>query len=140
MLANRHNEHLLTLALDGYGLFEISALAWRVIAPQAALPGTKHTAHDDGSATFEGIEALDLLVEYPPTLPDGPRQWQQMSQPGQLRHPGDNRADWQYWDGGWEGVGVRFDAATRSTRRRAWDQWSFDRDNAVLDIDTKEIE
>lgn len=108
---NPRNEHVLTLEIDGYGLFELSALGWRVNPPQDALPNPHMGRADDGSQNM-AVDSLDLLVAFPPTLPGPARHWQQMTTPGQLAHPGNSRARWcnpadtPWWQGG---HGVRFE-------------------------------
>lgn len=97
-----HDPHALILDLGGYAQFTVRALAWRVIPRQApkhraigaAAGGDQlpevHTGDNDGP------EAIDLLVDFPPALPGYPRSWQQMTNPGQLQHPGDDRNSWSF--------------------------------------------
>lgn len=98
---------------DGYGQLphRIRALAWRVLdrGPDAI------TARDHpGQVAMPrplGPEAIDLLVEFPPALPHRRCDWQQMTNPGQLKHPGDDRNAWSY--------NVRYtDVYTRPSQQR----------------------
>lgn len=83
------------LDIADVGRYELSVLDWRVSETQAiSAPGR---SDDDDSPL---VDWLDLLVDFPPVLPPRPRQWQQLTQPGQLTHPGDDPSEWRHnwWD------------------------------------------
>lgn len=108
--AYRANPHVLVLDLVDRGRYELSVLAWRVNQTDSSRTG--QTEVGEGKAqppARPGPDSIDLLTEFPPALPGGARLWQQMTQPGQLRHPGDNRDNWQFYDYWQGGHGVRFE-------------------------------
>lgn len=111
--AHRHNVHALVLDIEGHGRHELSALAWRVNDTDPSRTGQKELGNGKPQGPAKpGPDSIDLLTEFPPILPGKPRHWQQMTQPGQLKHPGDNREKWEFSDQWWQGgTGVQFEQA-----------------------------
>lgn len=83
---------------DFNGMHRIRALAWRIVPvnqPSTQL-AIRAAEHHEPPLTMRGPEAIDLLVAFPPPLPHKRCNWQQMTNPGVLQHPGDDRAGWSY--------------------------------------------
>lgn len=126
--AYRDNPHLLTLWLDDDTTLDISALAYKI---NGCAPDTKLKAIASGEAkqiALRGPDSIDLLVEYPPQLPGRQRYWQQMTNPGQFNHPGDDRQAWRFADwfngSGSQSQAFRFTERPSESRGPSMIDWS----------------
>lgn len=94
--AHPANPHVLSLDLGENGHFQLSALAWRVNARNPRPGRTAIGSRETGQAVaVVRVDSIDVLTEFPPALPGKPRLWQQMTNPGELVHPGDNPDNWR---------------------------------------------
>lgn len=103
--------HRLTLWLESTGNFEVSVLAYRINRTAPAKANALPSKDRRAELTLLGPDSIDLLTEYPPQLPGRRRYWQQMTGPGELTHPGDDRSHWRFadWFNNEQVTGFRFD-------------------------------
>lgn len=100
-IAYADQPHCLTLVFDN-GTMDVVAMEFKVNATEAD-PGVPRAIECKGrfAVALRGPASIDILAEYPPTLPEYPRHWQQLTLPGEFKHPGNNRSNWRFSDKDW---------------------------------------